>query len=340
MIHRVSNVIRCVKNNSLLRQTYYDCRDFLYQFRGMPHGLGYVLMFHRIGSPNPLRLPQCEDLKVSIQHLEQMILDAKKKFDIISIEQVPNRLKNKEKRKFLVFTFDDGYKEILTAAHPVFRKHNIPYTVFLTTSFPERTAILWAEILEDLILSHDKLILSNGMCISLSSKEEKVEGFNILSSLIMNIKKDSFRDDFENLFSEYEIDFLSYINKNCLGWDDVKNLLTYPLFTLGSHTLNHFPLNRIDNEESVRDEIESARALIKEKTGYDSKYFAYPYGQAGSREFAISRSLHPDILLSVLASGGPVTTHTNSLEAIPRINCDNNLCIRNLYHFKNVYMGL
>lgn len=42
----------------------------------------------------------------------------------------------------MVFTMDDGYKDNYTNALPIFKKYNVPYTIFVTTNFPDRQAIL------------------------------------------------------------------------------------------------------------------------------------------------------------------------------------------------------
>ena len=84
----------------------------------------------------------------------------------------------KHKRKFAVFTMDDGYKDNLTNALPVFKKHNLPYTIFLATDFMEGKAILWWYVIEDLILGHDEIVLSNGMTIPTKTKHEKEDALS------------------------------------------------------------------------------------------------------------------------------------------------------------------
>jgi len=326
--------------HSLLRDFYRECRELYYLFTDRPRGLGYILMLHRIGEPNPSGLPQSEDLKVSICHLDRFITEAKKKFDIIRLEDVPNRLKERHKRKFLVFTFDDGYKEVLTTGLPVFRKHNVPFTVFLTTGFLGKDAILWWDILERIILSHDSLTLSNGHYYSLKTRVEKIDAFNHISSVIKNLNKDCFAEELTKLFKDYNIDWYADTKSNCLQWSDVSELLSYPFFTLGSHTYNHFKLDSLIMESDVEDEILHAVKLIKEKTGHNTRVFAYPYGAAGDREFKYLRSSQDNISLAVLAHGGPVTCKTSQLEQLPRINFDDSVNVRDLLHYRNVFMGV
>lgn len=324
----------------IIKQFLREFRELYYLIAGKPHGLGYIIMLHHIREPNLSGLPQCEILKVSVQHLERFIIEAKKKFDIIRIEEVPYRLKEKHKKKFLVFTFDDGYKEVLTVALPIFQKHTIPFTLFLSTSFPEKDAILWNEILESLILSHNSLTLSNGYYYSLKTRREKIFAYNQICSMIMRLNKNNFSEELARLFNDYDIDWYADNDKYCLNWNDIIKLLSYPLFTIGSHTHSHFKLDILQTKKNIEDEIMKAVELIKENTGFDSKVFAYPYGGASHREFSVLASLHNSISLSVLASGGPVTSRTNKLEQLPRVIFDNSVSVRDLLHNRNVYMGI
>ena len=333
-------LLKISHQSSMLRRVYRSCREWYYLLSGKPRGLGYVLMLHRIGEPDNSALPQNEDLKVSKKHLEEFIVQAKKKYDIIKAEQIPEWIKEKHKKKFLVFTFDDGYKEILTEGLPLFQKYNIPFTVFLTASFAEQNAILWWYKLEKLILRNDTITLSNGNVYPLNTMEKKIEAFNNISSIIKNLNRDKFTEELSDLFAAYPIDWYANNEKECLNWDDISVLLSSPLFTLGSHTYNHLQLDNLETEDDVKDEVMSAVKIIKDKTGCKASVFAYPYGGAGEREFNIMRSLQDDISLSVLVTEGPVTNHMAHLEQLPRVNLNNQLNVKFLRHYRNVYMGV
>ena len=329
-----------ISNNTFLRYLYRSLREWYYLVSGKPRGLGYILMLHRIGEPDSFALPQNEDLKVSKEHLEEFIVQAKKDYDIIRIEQIPEWIKEKHKKNFLVLTFDDGFKEIVTVGLPLFQKHNIPFTVFLTASFAEQNAIVWWYKLEKLILSNDTITLSNGNVYSLNTREEKIEAFNNISSIIKKLNKDRFAEELSHLFSAYPIDWYENNEKECLNWNDVSVLLSCPLCTLGSHTCNHLQLDNLETENDVKEEVMSAVKIIKDKTGCKASVFAYPYGGAGEREFKVMRSLQDDISLSVLVTEGPVTNQMTHLEQLPRVNLNNQLNVKFLRHYRNVYMGV
>jgi len=102
-------------------------------------------------------------MKVSPEFLEEFILKLKAKgYEFISIDRLYEILQNKEKvKKQIVFTLDDGYKDNYKIAYPIFKKYNIPFVNYLTTSFPERNAYLWWYVLEDILIENDEIILGN-----------------------------------------------------------------------------------------------------------------------------------------------------------------------------------
>ena len=75
----------------------------------------------------------------------------------IHIIKAPKEKVNKQ----VLLTFDDGYKDNYDLAYPILKKYNIPFAVFLTTSFPEKEAILWWYIIEDLIMKNEVILLSD-----------------------------------------------------------------------------------------------------------------------------------------------------------------------------------
>ena len=56
-------------------------------------------------------------------------------FQIVPLSYVVNHINNNLPfpKKTLAITVDDAYKSLYQIAHPVFLKHQIPYTIFVNT---------------------------------------------------------------------------------------------------------------------------------------------------------------------------------------------------------------
>src|SRR5438105_3082694 len=114
-------------------------------------GLGQILMFHRVlPETDKLRIHNHKSLEVSPEYLENLIQFFKKEnYRFVSLDDVMQRGSNsKAQKKFVVFTFDDGYVDNYTYAYPIFKKHNVPFTIYVATSLPDGNAVLWWYLLE------------------------------------------------------------------------------------------------------------------------------------------------------------------------------------------------
>ena len=116
--------------------------------------LGVVYMLHHITTKNPNGIPTNEDLKVSPEFLEKIIIKYKKKgFDFVSLDELSEIIHSDKapNHPFISFTIDDGYLDNYTNALAVFERHHVPFTIFIATDFIDQKAILWWDILEKLI---------------------------------------------------------------------------------------------------------------------------------------------------------------------------------------------
>jgi peptidoglycan/xylan/chitin deacetylase (PgdA/CDA1 family) len=75
-----------------------------------------------------------QDSTVKIERLEENInYLLENKYKIVSLEELVSKIEKKEKipDKWVVFTIDDGYKSFYEHGLEVFKKHKLPFTLFL-----------------------------------------------------------------------------------------------------------------------------------------------------------------------------------------------------------------
>jgi peptidoglycan/xylan/chitin deacetylase (PgdA/CDA1 family) len=227
-------------------------------------------------------------MKVSPEFLRNFLLNRKKIYDFISLDRLHDLSinGNKIKKPFIVMTFDDGYLDNYEYALPIFDELHIPFTVYVTNSFPDKTAILWWYILEDILKKNDSVILSIGKTFKCQTKEEKENVFLQLRDIILKFNPENSKEQFAELFYNYKFEYTSYNNKLCLSWDNIKEMANNDYCLIGAHTMNHKTLNLL-SEKELEYEILAGKKKLEDEIKKPVKHFAYPFGtpnEIGIRE--------------------------------------------------------
>ena len=289
-------------------------------------GLGSVLMFHRVcpESSRP-RIRGNAGLEVTPEYLENTIKFLRKSnYEIVSLSRVAKILNdNYKKKKFAVLTFDDGYIDNYVHAYPIFKKHRVPFSIYVTTNFPDGNAILWWYILEDLILKEARIEFQlNGLeyqysCASLWQKEW---AYQQIHGLILNGPSNDLNQRIRQVFKNYDIDFLKKTSELALTWEQIREMSADPLVEIGAHTINHHALSKLTDSD-VQKEIEGSRDKIESEINQKVEHFSYPFGtrnEAGQREFRVAKKC--GFKTSTTTSIANIfKEHKDLLEQLPRI---------------------
>lgn len=93
-----------------------------------------VLMYHSINLPQAYFNISPRMFEWHCKYLKQ------KKYNCISLQEMLNRLENKETlNRIVVLTFDDGHTDFVTHVLPILEKYNLPATLFWPTRVPNST---------------------------------------------------------------------------------------------------------------------------------------------------------------------------------------------------------
>lgn len=271
-------------------------------------GFGTVYMLHRVCPHNPKALHPNENLKISPEFLEKFIIKKQKKYDFISLDALADRLTaeqtNRRVKPFICFTLDDGYKDNFEYAVPIFEKYNVPYAVYVTACFPNKTAFLWWFVLDTIIQKNAYIELSNGKKFSAQNKDEKEKAFLDIRAFLLSNSQKEFEKDFYSLLSNYAADTHIDFDKYVLSWNDIRKMADSPLCTIAAHTKNHSALSQLD-EDTALYEIMQGKTELENKIGKPVLHMAYPYGSAAEvseREYALAKKC--GFKTAVLSYGG------------------------------------
>ena len=254
-------------------------------------GVATIVMLHRVYPFERGKLHSNEAMKVSPEFLERFIQQSiEDGYQFISLNKLYDILEKKQKiTKRIVITLDDGYRDNFEVAYPIFKKYGVPFCIYVTTSFPEKTAVLWWYAIEDLIVQNETIKLSTGEVYGCKTIKDKEDVFLQIRKKILSLDASSILDELKKMFSNYDIDWLQKSNKLSMSWDQIIELSKDNLATIGGHTVNHLAFNKL-SEDEIYKEILEGNDLISSKIGKRIEHFSYPFGsvnEVGSREFKI-----------------------------------------------------
>jgi len=292
-------------------------------FKPFYSGIGHVLTYHRVGMDEKHIFTK--DLEVSPESLERTLQYLiSRNIDIVTMDECYRRITSRSvEKRFVAFTFDDGYEDNLTLGLPVFEKYSAPFTLFLTSGFPDHKIVLWNYMLESLVLNKPVIEFTDeGHAYSYqsSSMEEKRQTFQAVRKSILDSTPDNFLPRLGNIFNSHTEDLFSLTKSLSLSWKQVSELSNHPLVTIGAHTVNHRALSKLP-EDMVLSEINDSIAVIENRIGKEVSHMAYPYGRSfavGPREYKIASQSKLKTAFTT-QSGNIFKHHSNRLYSLPRI---------------------
>ena len=220
--------------------------------------VGEIWCLHRV-VPRRSDFKRNRELEITPDYLEQLIqqyLGNGSKFtDIDTVIKNISHYGMPRKHKLVNISFDDGFQDVYTYAYPILKKYNIPFTIYLTTDFPDKKADLWWLKLEQIVEDNDQY---EQVCEQIYTSRE-----NML-------------DAFKQYVEESGCQAEDKIDEWALSWDQIKEMVESGLCTIGSHTSSHPGLTRISSNEVLRELIES-KHIIETRLHIKVRHFSYPH---------------------------------------------------------------
>lgn len=300
-------------------------------FGPLSSGIGTIFTLHHVRpasadafQPNALLEIEPAFLETLIEYLRY------KKVDMVSLAEAKRRLREQDyERRFVCFTLDDGYRDNLDHAWPIFKKHGVPAALFIATSFPDKLGLLWWLALERAIAATDRLAIEmngNSRFFDCASAGAKQNTYDQIYWWLRGLADErDLRRVVTDLCMRYGVDPLAPCKELCMDWTEIGHLAADPLITIGAHSVNHYMLKKWDAETAKQEMIQSA-AVIGQALGKKPVDFAYPVGDrtsADARDFALARDAGYELALTT-RPGVIFPEHREHMTALPRVSLNGN----------------
>jgi len=173
-----------------------------------------VIMYHRFGDS---RYPSTNIRKEQFEsHINELI---KSKYNVVDIKKAFKAINEEEliNDRSIVITIDDAYSSVFDYAWPIFKKYNLPFTLFVSTDVIDNNIpgyMSWEEI---------RTLRDNGITIGSQTKShphlDKLTKSQIIEELAISNKR--FVDEigskpsfFAYPYGEYSLEVLELVKAN------------------------------------------------------------------------------------------------------------------------------
>lgn len=203
-----------------------------------------ILMYHRFPPQNELAA-QCEHLK--------------KHYRPISLTEAAGTLERRRPTPpgAVVFTVDDGYRDMLVNAWPVLKAWSIPVLVYVATDLPDHHTWLWTDQLRHFLMEQGDTAAA--------------------ATIGQSLKKMPDQQRREYLASIPGLQAAPPPDYEPLTWDEIRALAAQGV-EFGAHTRTHPILSRLPDRDRMREEIAGSKARLEQELGSPVLHFCYPNG--------------------------------------------------------------
>lgn len=308
-------------------------------------GAGAVLMLHRVTDQPTGPLGVNRHLSVTPSFLEQTIAEMKRlDYRFVSMDEAVDRLKQKTfAERFAVITLDDGFRDNLDQALPVFEKHETPFIIHIAPGLTDGRSLLWWEIVEEIVAVSEQICLPTGrgaLTVECRTEAEKIYANCVLTEyLTEEVAEADQHATLTGLAHAAGVDISAPGRDLLMNWDEIGRVAAHPLAQIGAHTVHHYNLKRLD-ESTAFDEIAMAGDILSDRLGQRPRHMAFPYGYAkavGCREVAMAKQAGFESAVTT-RHGLLQAGHRDHLHALPRISVNGRY--QRISHIRTMLSGV
>ncbi|MBI2719880.1 MAG: polysaccharide deacetylase family protein [Rhizobiales bacterium] len=297
--------------------------------RGIFGGRGAIFMLHHVrpGGGSGRGFAPNAGLEVTPEFLDQVIALVKSRgFDLVGLDEVAGRLGGQmpAARPFAAFTLDDGYRDNLVHALPVFRRNRCPFTIYVAPAIADGTCELWWRGLEAAIAGETRIetaVAGDQFALDTASDAQKQQAWQQLYWPVRQLEPHRQRQWIRDFCGSRGVNLEAICRAAAMTWDELRFIASDPLCTIGAHTINHYAVGQLSDTEALA-ELTGSAERIADELGRRPRHFAYPYGDAdsaGRRDFRLAAEA--GFVTAVTTRKGLVfDAHGEHLMALPRVS--------------------
>jgi peptidoglycan/xylan/chitin deacetylase (PgdA/CDA1 family) len=252
-------------------------------------------ILHNLGGVHGFRLLNSKGIRILMYHrflektegLNQQCEIIRRHYNPVSLKAITEYLRGGEPlpQNAVAITIDDGYRDFLEA-QVIFRKFEIPTTVFLVSDFLDNKLWLWFDKLKYSLRQTKRNSLAidiparASFTLSFKSDNERRVVREKISSLLKGLENSQRIKTFAQIANDLEVELPASPPEEFapLTWNEVRTLAREGV-EFGPHTKTHPILSQIEDPELLKDEILGSKNRLEEELKAPAIHFCYPNGR-------------------------------------------------------------
>ena len=238
-----------------------------------------VMTHHRVGDPEASQFDRSL-WSSTAESLDGQVRFLAREADVIVPAELEQALQD-GRRRHVMLTFDDGYRDNYEIAYPILRSHGVPACFFVATGFLDDARPAWWDEIAWMVRQSDRPSLDPGPWLPAPLSLDADHRSAAIRTLTERYKELAGDET-----GEY-IDFLAEATGSgrCpagqaaaewMSWDMVREMRDGGM-AIGGHTVTHPVLSRLPRELQEQ-EIAGCARRLEEELGEPMRAFSYPNG--------------------------------------------------------------
>jgi peptidoglycan/xylan/chitin deacetylase (PgdA/CDA1 family) len=226
------------------------------------------------------------NLALTPESLDEFLRFLRARLPIVPLAELVDLTLKKQSKPCCALTFDDGWEDNYRIAFPILASHNAPFTIFLPTDMigtnqrlPEER--LWRVMTGVHQIECQEVLKNHLISAGMLPEGQRAQPYTEVRGLFKQLSfsgKMAFLQQCETLYGAQPQGSVF------LDWDQVRQMRDKGV-SFGSHTMRHTIL-AVNTLEFMQAELSGSKKKIKDETGVDPDFFAYPNGMYNATAIA------------------------------------------------------
>lgn len=242
----------------------------------MRRGATLVLAYHRVAQSE--RDPQ--QLCVSPERFEAQLACAARVAEVVPLSQVFEPTRGHR----VAITFDDGYRDNLSAAEPILASRGAHATVFVTSGMVGSDREFWWDRLEQMMWSEhdlpflDVCVAGGSVRVDVRTAAGRGRAYWVLHSRLRTLPPVEIEGVLEDVAEKLGTQPKPRPSHRALDLEELRELSASNVIEVGSHTVSHAYLSSLSSDDRV-DQVSESKRRLEQMTGRPIRSFSYPFGE-------------------------------------------------------------